>query len=50
MESRHSIPVIEEQIKRADKIAILAHINPDIDAIASLVSLKNIIKEKYENK
>ncbi|MGN1212633.1 MAG: bifunctional oligoribonuclease/PAP phosphatase NrnA [Christensenellales bacterium] len=36
------------QIKQAKKIAIIAHINPDADAIGSMIALKRLIKKNFE--
>jgi phosphoesterase RecJ-like protein len=48
--SIHSIPLFEEQIKKANTIAIMSHMNPDSDALGSLICLKEIISNKYKQK
>lgn len=37
------------QLSQAKKIAIITHLNPDADAIGSMVALKRIIKRNYDN-
>ena len=41
-----NINIIREQIEKANKIAIVSHINPDADALCSSCALKNIIRNK----
>ena len=36
-----------EQIKQAKNIAIISHINPDADAIGSMIALKRLIKKNF---
>lgn len=41
---------MKTQLESSDKIALIAHQNPDTDAIASLVSLKKLIESNYQGK
>ena len=41
---------MKTQIERSERIALIAHENPDTDALASLVSLKKIIERNFDNK
>lgn len=42
--------IIKEAIEKANKIAIVSHINPDADALCSACALKNIIRNNFDNK
>lgn len=41
------ISLLEEKIQSADNILITTHINPDGDALGSIIAMKCAIKEKY---
>jgi len=43
-------PQIAAEIKKANKIAIVTHTNPDEDAVGSSAALKNLIATKYSDK
>ena len=45
-----NINIIREQIEKANKIAIVSHINPDADALCSSCALKNIIRNNFDYK
>lgn len=42
--------ILLENIKKADKIAITGHVNPDGDCLGSCLGLYNYIKENYQDK
>jgi len=49
-EVQEKMKAIENEIQKANKIAVFAHINPDEDALGSSAALKNLIASKYPDK
>ena len=43
----NKLRLVEEKIKSAENILITAHINPDGDALGSIIAMKCAIKQKY---
>ena len=43
-----NLSLLEEKIKSAENILIVTHINPDGDALGSMVAVKKILKQKYD--
>jgi phosphoesterase RecJ-like protein len=50
MDNNRSLPYLIEQISKAKNIAIIGHILPDTDAIASVITLKRIIERNFTDK
>lgn len=42
-----NLDLLEEKIKSAESILLVTHVNPDGDALGSLLAMKNILKQKY---
>ena len=50
IKNRRSLKLFKKQLEESETIALISHENPDVDALSSLVALKNLIKDNYKNK
>lgn len=49
-EIQQNLRLIDDEIKKANTIAVFTHKNPDEDSVGSAAALKNIIAQKYPGK